>query len=66
MPVKEMDMMGESSNPMQTREAISAEIEHCMSKPMEGVSDSDKRARCAAMAYSLAREKTGKSLGKKD
>lgn len=38
------------------REAISKSIEQCMGEGKE-------QKQCAAIAYSVAREKTGKSLG---
>jgi hypothetical protein len=48
------------------REAISQSIEACMKEPIpEGydVEEKNKNKWCAAKAYSIAREKTGKSLG---
>lgn len=46
------------------REAISQSIAQCMSEPIpEGYDVKDKQKWCAAQAYNMAREATGKSLG---
>lgn len=56
MPNPAMEKLTKDSTDPQVQEAISAEIEHCMGKP-----GADSK-QCAAMAYSMAREKTGKEL----
>ena len=56
MPNPKMDALSKNSTDPQINEAISAEIEHCMGKP-----GADQK-QCAAIAYSMAREATGKAL----
>ena len=56
MPNPAMEKLTSSSSDKQIQDAISAEIETCMSK--EGA---DQKA-CAGRAYGMARDKTGKSL----
>lgn len=51
-----VDNLNENSQMEQIRESISRSIEQCM---QEGGRKQDE---CAAMAYSIAREKTGKDL----
>ena len=48
-------LTGDSTDP-QIQEAISSEIETCMKEP-----GADQK-QCAAIAYSMAREATGKEL----
>lgn len=56
MPNPAMERLTKDSSPEQIRDAISAEIKHCMGKP-----GADQK-QCAAIAYSMAREQTGKAL----
>ena len=56
MPNPKMEMLTKDSSTDQVQEAISAEMEACMGKP-----GADQK-QCAAMAYSMAREATGKPL----
>ena len=56
MPNSKMDMLTKDSSHNQVQEAISDEMEACMSKP-----GADQKA-CAGRAYGMAREKTGKPL----
>jgi len=56
MPNPKMEALNSNSTEPQVQEAISAEIEHCMSKP-----GADQK-QCAALAHSMARERTGKEL----
>ena len=59
MPLSVENLRPESSaDAIQT--AISSSIQTCM---REGERD---QAQCAAIAYSIARDKTGKSLGRKE
>jgi hypothetical protein len=61
MPNKPMDSLNDKSTDPQTQEAISSEIEACMSVPTEpGISDIDKRKMCAGKAYGMMRERTGR------
>jgi len=56
MPNPKMGALTKDSSPEQIRDAISSEIETCMHKP-----GADQK-QCAAIAYSMAREATGKAL----
>ena len=56
MPNSKMDKLSSSSTEAQIQDAISAEMELCMSQP-----GADQKA-CAGRAYGMAREKTGKEL----
>ena len=56
MPNPKMDALTKGSSDQQVQEAISAEIETCMSQP-----GADQKA-CAGRAYGMAREATGKEL----
>ena len=56
MPNPMMSALTKDSSTDQIQEAISAEIEHCMSKP------GAEQRQCAAMSYAMARDKTGKAL----
>ena len=56
MPNPAMERLTKDSSEQQIQAAISAEIKHCMGKP-----GADQK-QCAAMAYSMAREATGKAL----
>ncbi len=56
MPNPKMEALTKDSSEQQVRDAISSEIEHCMGKP-----GADQK-QCAAIAYSMARESTGKAL----
>lgn len=56
MPNPKMSALNKNSSEEQVREAISSEIEVCMGKP-----GADQK-QCAAIAYSMAREATGKAL----
>lgn len=56
MPNPKMAALTSDSSSQQIQEAISAEIEICMK---EGKKD---QKQCAGMAYSMARDKTGKEL----
>ena len=56
MPNPKMDALTKDSSDSQVQEAISAEIEACMSEP-----GADQKA-CAGRAYGMAREATGKAL----
>lgn len=56
MPNPKMDALNENSSDAQIQEAISAEIEVCMSQP-----GADQKA-CAGRAYGMARQATGKPL----
>jgi hypothetical protein len=51
-----VESLTKDSSPEQTRESISQSIATCME---EGGKSQEE---CAAMAYSIAREKTGKEL----
>lgn len=45
------------------QEAISQSIAQCMGEPTpSGMTQSERQAQCAAIAYSHARERTGKAL----
>jgi len=45
------------------KEAVSLSIEQCMSEPTPaGMTQSERRAQCAAIAYQYARDRTGKAL----
>ena len=57
MPNPKMDALNKNSTDPQIQEAISAEIEHCMSKEPGAESKT-----CAGRAYGIARQKTGKEL----
>ncbi len=56
MPNPKMDALTKDSSEDQINEAISAEMETCMSQP-----GADQKA-CAGRAFGMAREATGKSL----
>lgn len=56
MPNPKMEALNKNSSDSQVQEAVSSEIEHCMGKP-----GADQK-QCAAIAYSMARESTGKAL----
>jgi len=56
MPNPSMDRLNKDSNDKDVQDAISAEIKHLMTN--KGYD----QKRAAAAAYSMAREKTGKSL----
>ena len=56
MPNPKMEALTKESSDPQIQEAISAEMELCMGKP-----GADQK-QCAAIAYSMAREQTGKAL----
>ena len=56
MPNPKMDALSSSSTDQQINEAISAEIETCMSQP-----GAEQKA-CAGKAFGMAREATGKEL----
>lgn len=56
MPNPKIDALTGDSGHEQVQEAISSEIELCMQKP-----GADQK-QCAAIAYSMVREKTGKAL----
>ena len=52
-----------ASNDEAVKEAISLSIEQCMGEPIpQGMTQSERRAQCAAIAYSHARDRTGKAL----
>ena len=61
MPNSAMDNLSPSSNDQQVQDAISKEIELCMSQPAPAGAD-DQQKYCAGKAYGMAREKTGKEL----
>lgn len=55
-----------SSSMDEITDAISASIETCMNEPTpSGMSRSERSAQCKAIAYDVARKKTGKELGRK-
>ena len=56
MPNPAMERLTKDSSDAQVQDAISSEIEHCMGK-----AGADQK-QCAAIAYSMAREATGKAL----
>ncbi|KKN72615.1 hypothetical protein LCGC14_0408570 [marine sediment metagenome] len=56
MPNPKMDALNNNSTDQQINEAVSAEIETCMSQP-----GADQKA-CAGKAFGMAREATGKEL----
>ena len=56
MPNPKMDALNNNSTDPQIQEAISAEIELCMSEP------GAERKACAGRAYGMAKEATGKAL----
>ncbi len=56
MPNPKMEALNSNSTDQQVQEAIGAEIETCMGQP-----GADQK-QCAGMAYSMAREATGKEL----
>jgi len=65
MPLPVDNLTPESSTVV-IRDAISKSIATCMREPIpEGydVTEANKQKWCAAQSYSIAREKTGKSLG---
>jgi hypothetical protein len=65
MPNPKMDALMKGSTDVQSQDAISSEIEACMTAPIpEGydVTESGKRKWCAGKAYGMARDKTGKEL----
>jgi len=53
-----VDNLTPQSSVVAIREAISQSIEACMKEPND-----TSQEQCAAIAYSIAREKTGKELG---
>ena len=57
MPNPKMEMLNPNSTDVQVQQAVSAEIEYCMSNEP----GADQKA-CAGKAYGMAREKTGKEL----
>jgi len=57
MPNPKMDKLTKDSSDSQIQEAISSEIEYCMSNEP----GADQKA-CAGRAYGMAREATGKEL----
>jgi hypothetical protein len=59
-----VDRLTSNSSAQEIRDAISASIEQCMNEPIpEGYKVKNKQEWCAAKAYSIARRKTGKSIG---
>ena len=56
MPNPKMDSLTKDSTHQQVQEAISSEIEMCMSQP------GGEQKACAGKAYGMARDKTGKPL----
>ena len=56
MPNPKMEKLTKDSSDIQVQEAISAEIEICMSQP-----GADQKT-CAGKAYGIARQATGKEL----
>lgn len=65
MPNPQMDKLTKQSTDTQTQEAISSEIEACMSAPIPpgtDVKESEKRKWCAGKSYGMARSATGKEL----
>lgn len=56
MPNPKMEALNKDSSDGQINEAISAEIEQCMSEP-----GAEQKA-CAGRAFGMAREATGKTL----
>ena len=56
MPNSKIEALNSNSTDQQINEAISAEIETCMSQP-----GADQKA-CAGKAFGMARSKTGKEL----
>jgi hypothetical protein len=56
MPNSAMDNSSKDSTDLQVQDAVKAEIEACMQQP-----GADPKS-CAAKAYGMAREKTGKDL----
>ena len=56
MPNPKMEALTKDSSDAQIQEAISEEIRLCMGKP------GAEQKQCAAIAYSMARESTGKAL----
>ncbi len=56
MPNPAMEKLNKDSTDTQINEAISAEIEQCMSEP-----GADQKA-CAGKAFGMARDATGKEL----
>lgn len=64
MPLAVDNLSPDSPEPS-IRDAISKSIEACMSEPIPAGTDVDaagKNKWCAAKAYSIARQKTGKGL----
>ena len=57
MPNPKMSALNDKSTDAQVQEAISAEIEYCMSNEP----GADQKA-CAGRAYGMARQATGKEL----
>ncbi len=56
MPNPKMDALTKDSSDQQINEAISSEIEQCMSEP-----GAEQKA-CAGKAFGMARSATGKAL----
>ena len=57
MPNPKMESLNNNSTDAQVQEAISAEIEYCMS-----TEPGAEQKACAGKAYGMAKEKTGKEL----
>jgi len=57
MPIPEMDALGKESKDAQIKAAVSA----CIAAEMQAGREQDQ---AIAMCYSMARERTGKELGK--
>jgi len=61
MPNPAMDSLTSESTDQQIQDAISKEIELCMSQPAPPGAE-DQQKYCAGKAYGMAKSKTGKEL----
>ena len=61
MPNPAMDNLTSESTEQQVQEAVSREIELCMSQPAPAGAENQQKY-CSGRAYGMAREKTGKEL----
>ena len=59
MPNSAMDNLTPESNDQQVQDAVSKEIELCMSQPAPAGTENQQKY-CAGKAHGMAREKTGK------
>lgn len=64
MPNPTMENLTKDSTDQQVQEAVSKEIELCMSQPAPAGAE-DQQKYCAGKAYGMARDKTGKELNYK-